>query len=241
MVSRTSSEKFRITDRSIPEIAEELHVNYVVEGSGQRVGDKVLLNIQLIEASTDRPVWSQQYNREVVDIFDLQNEVAREIADAVSATVTPAEQEQIDKKPTDNLLAYDYYLQGLDLLYGRTREGIEQAIQLFEKAIELDPQFSLAYANVAISYYFLDEYQKQKQYTEQINTYADKALLYDSRSAESLMAKALYYIHIGEFNLAVPHLEKALEYNPNSSGVVQMLGISMPGRFPIRVNTCNMH
>ena len=160
----------------------------------------------------------------MVDIFDLQNEVAREIAAAVSATVTPAEQEQIDKKPTDNLLAYDYYLQALDLLYGRTREGIEQAIQLFEKAIEQDPQFSLAYANVAISYYFLDEYQKQKQYTEQINTYADKALLYDSKSAESLIAKALYYIHIGEFNLAVPHLEKALEYNPNSSGVVQMLG-----------------
>ena len=224
VVSRTSSEKFRNTDRSIPEIAEELQVNYLVEGSGQRVGDKVLLNIQLIEAATDRPIWSEQYNREVVDIFALQNEVAREIADAVSATVTPAEMEQIDKKPTDNLLAYDYYLQGLDLLYGRTREGIEQAIQLFEKAIELDPQFSLAYANVAISYYFLDEYQKQKQYTEQINTYADKALLYDSRSAESLIAKALYYIHIGEFNLAVPHLEKALEYNPNSSGVVQMLG-----------------
>lgn len=224
VVSRTSSEKFRNTDKSIPEIAEELHVNYLVEGSGQRVGDNVLLNIQLIEAATDRPVWSEQYNREVVDIFALQNEVAREIADAVSATVTPAELEQIDKKPTDNLLAYDYYLQGLDLLYGRTREGIEQAIQLFEKAIELDPQFSLAYANISISYYFLDEYQKQKQYTEQINTYADKALLYDSKSAESLMAKALYYIHIGEFNLAVPHLEKALEYNPNSSGVVQMLG-----------------
>ncbi|MGB5507619.1 tetratricopeptide repeat protein, partial [Robiginitalea sp.] len=184
----------------------------------------VLLNIQLIEAATDRPLWSEQYNREVVDIFALQNEVARKIAAAVSATVTPAEQEQIDKKPTDNLLAYDYYLQALDLLYSRTREGMEQAIQLFEKAIELDPQFSLAYANMTISYYFLDEYQKQKQYTEQINTYADKALLYDSRSAESLIAKALYYITIREFNLAVPHLEKALEYNPNSSAVVQILG-----------------
>ncbi len=224
VVSRTSSEKFRNTNRSIPEIAEELQVNYLVEGSGQRVGDKVLLNIQLIEAATDRPLWSEQYNREVVDIFALQNEVARKIAAAVSATVTPAEQEQIDKKPTDNLLAYDYYLQALDLLYSRTREGMEQAIQLFEKAIELDPQFSLAYANMTISYYFLDEYQKQKQYTEQINTYADKALLYDSRSAESLIAKALYYITIREFNLAVPHLEKALEYNPNSSAVVQILG-----------------
>ncbi len=223
VVSRTSSEKFRNTNRGIPDIAEELHVNYVVEGSGQRNGDIVLLNIQLIEAASDRPIWSQQYNRKVVDIFALQNEVAREIAEAVAATVTPSEQEQIAKKPTENLLAYDFYLQGLDLFYLRSREGLEGAIPLFEKAIEEDPQFALAYANVAISYYLLDVYQKQKQHTERINTYADKALLYDSKSAESLIAKAMYYMQTEEFQLAVPHLEKALEYNPNSTTVVQIL------------------
>ncbi len=223
VVSRTSAEKYRNTEMGIPEIAEELNVNYLVEGSGQRVGDQVLLNIKLIDATADRPVWSEQYSRETTDIFGLQNEVARKIADAIEAVVTPAELEQIEKKPTENLLAYDYYLKALDPYNEGTREGLERAIPLFEKAIEHDPQFSLVYAKLAISYYFLDIYQKQKQYTERINNYADKALLYDSKSAESLIAKALYYMHTEEYRLALPHLEKALEYNPNSSAVVQML------------------
>ena len=223
VVSRTSVAKYRNTNKGIPEIAEELNVKYLVEGSGQMVGNRVLLNIQLIEASGDRPIWGAQYSREVGDVFALQNEVARKIADAIKAIVTPAELKQIEKIPTENLLAYDYYLQALDPYYTRTREGLGTAIPLFEKAIENDEQFALAYAHIAISYYFLDEYQKQKQYTERINNFADKALLYDPKSAESLMAKALYYMQTEKYQLALPHLEKALEYNPNSSAVVQML------------------
>ncbi|MDX8340018.1 helix-turn-helix domain-containing protein [Draconibacterium sp. IB214405] len=223
VVSRTSVAKYRDTEKSIPEIAEELNVSYLVEGSGQRYGNKVLLNIQLIEAASDRPIWGEQYSREVDDVFALQNEVARKIADAIKVVVTPAELKQIEKIPTENLEAYDYYLQALNLYYNRTQENLEKAISLFEKAIEEDDQFALAYANVAIAYYFLDVNQKEKLYTEQINNFADKALLYDSRSAESLIAKALYYIQMEEYNLALPHLEKALEYNPNSSAVVQML------------------
>ena len=223
VISRSSVEKYRNTDKTIPEIAEELHVSYFVEGSGQRVGDQVLLNIQLIEASGDRHLWAEQYNRKVIDIFALQNEVAMKIAAAVEAIVTPAELEQIEKKPTENLLAYDYYLQALDPLFSRTNEGLEKAILLFEKAIKEDPEFALAYANVAISCYLLDMFQIEKQYTEKINNYADKALLYDSKSAESLIAKAFYYIQTEEYQLALPHLEKALEYNPNSNLAVQML------------------
>jgi len=223
VISRTSVEQYRNTNKGIPEIADELNVKYLVEGSGQRVGNQVLLNIQLIDASGDRPIWSEQYSREVGDVFALQNEVARKIADAIKAKVTPSEKEQIEKIPTENLVAYDYYLQALTPFYTRTREGLEKAIPLFEKAIKEDPQFSLAYAHIAISYYFLDEDQKQKHYTELINNFADKALLYDPKSAESLMAKALYYMQTEEYQLALPHLEKALEYNPNSSSVVQML------------------
>ncbi len=223
VISRTSVEKYRNTDRTIPEIANELDVNYLVEGSGQRVGDQVLLNIQLIEASNDRPIWVEQYNHKVVDIFDLQNEVAKKIADAIEATVTHAELEQIEKKPTENLLAYDYYLQALEPFNAETKKGLEKAIPLFQKAIEHDPQFALAYSKIAISYYFLDMHQVEKQYTDIINNNADKALLYDPKSAESLIAKALYYMHNKEFRYAIPHLEKALEYNPNSSSVVQLL------------------
>ncbi len=223
VISRTSVEKYRHTNKSIPEIAEELNVNYLVEGSGQRIGDRVLLNIQLIEASTDKPIWVKQYNQKVVDVFDLQNEVAKKIADAIKAKVTSAEMDQIDKKPTENIVAYDYYLQALTPYNTKTKEGLVEAISLFEKAIEQDPQFALAYANIAFSYYYIDKFQKQKKYTELINNNADKALLYNAKSAESLIAKAVYYMQIKEYRLALPHLEKALEYNPNSSSVVNLL------------------
>lgn len=225
VISRTSVEKYRKTDKGIPEIAEELNVSYLVEGSGQRVGNQVLLNIQLIEASTDTPIWVEQYNQEVVDIFALQNDVAKKIANAIQALVTPSELEQIEKKPTENLLAYDYYLKALDPYYRNTKEGLEEAIPLFEKAVEYDPQFALAYANLAISYYHLDIHQRQKQYTNLINNYSDKALLYDSKNDVSLISRALYYMHTEEYRLALPHLEKALEYNPNSADVVQVLSL----------------
>jgi len=232
VISRTSVEKYRNTDKSIPEIAAELNVSYLVEGSGQRIGDQVLLNIQLVEALNDKPIWVEQYNHKVVDLFSLQNEVAKKIADAIEATVTPAELEQIDKKPTKSLLAYDYYLKALEPFNALTKEGLLEAIPLFEKAIEHDPQFALAYSKIAISYYFLDVNQVKKRYTDIINNNADKALLYDPKSAESLIAKALYYMYNKEFRLALPHLEKALEYNPNSSSVIQMLSNLYSGSIP---------
>ncbi|MGN7514395.1 MAG: helix-turn-helix domain-containing protein [Allomuricauda sp.] len=223
VISRTSVEKYRNSDQNIGDIASELNVNYIVEGSGQKVGDQVMLNIQLIDAATDTRIWGEQYTHELVDIFAVQNEVAKKIADAIKAKVTPSELEQIDKKPTENIAAYDYYLQAMEPFNRGTAEGLEEAIPLFKKALEEDPSFALVYADLAIAYYYLDIYKKEKQYTETINNYADKALLHDSKLTESLIAKALYYMHIGDYRLAVPHLEKALEYNPNSSAVVNML------------------
>ena len=232
VISRTSVEKYRNTSKGIPEIAEDLNVNYLVEGSGQRIGNQILLNIQLINASTNTPIWAEQYSREVGDVFALQNEVSKKIANAIKAIITPAELKLIDKKPTENLLAYDFYLQALEPFYNRTKEGYKKAIPLFEKAIENDPEFALAFANLSISYYYLDIYQKQKKYMQQINNYADKALLYDSKSDVSLIAKALYYMYNEEYRLAVPHLEKALEYNPNSSAVVQVLSLLYSNNIP---------
>ncbi|WP_394748953.1 helix-turn-helix domain-containing protein [Spongiimicrobium salis] len=232
VISRTSVEKYRNTEKRAPEIAEELQVSYLIEGSGQRVGNQILLNIQLIEAATDKSVWVKQYSQEVGDIFALQNEIAQQIAKAIAVKVTPAELEQIEKKPTENLVAYDYFLRALDPFYTRTKEGLNIAIPLFEKAIAEDPQFAEAHANLSMSYYFLDLSQKEKKYTGLINNYADKALLYDSKSDLSLIAKALYYMHTEEYRLALPHLEKALEYNPNSNAVVQVLSLVYANYIP---------
>ncbi len=232
VISRTSAEKYRNSGKSILEIAKELNVNYLVEGSGQKVGDKVMLNIQLIDASADRQVWTQQYKREVNDIFEIQNDVAREISKAISAFVTPIERKLIEKRPTQSLEAYDFYLQALEPYYTRSKEGLEKAIALFDQALVYDDQFALAYAHTAIAYYFLDLFQQDKQYLKELNRYADKALLYDSKSDISLIAKGLYYLQNKEYRLALPHLEKALEYNPNSASAIQMLSDFHAHRVP---------
>jgi len=145
VISRTSVEKYRTNPKTIPEMTKELNVNYFVEGSGQKIGDQILLNIQLIEAPSDKHLWAEQYNREAKDVFNLQNEVAKKIADEIQVIITPEEEERINKVPTDDLVAYDYFLKGLDLLYKGTRESLEEAITNFKKAIEysikFDPQF----------------------------------------------------------------------------------------------------
>ncbi|MCK4408325.1 MAG: hypothetical protein KAV44_11660, partial [Bacteroidales bacterium] len=223
VISRTSVEKYRNTTKIIPEIAKELNVNYFVEGSGQKIGDQILLNIQLIEAPSDKHLWSGQYNREAKDIFKLQMEVAKNIADKIQAIITPEEEEMINKVPTDDLVAYDYFLKGLDLLYKGNRESLEEAITYFKKAIEHDNEFARAYADIAIAYYYLDLGQTEKKYTVQINNYADQALLFDEKSAQSLIAKALFYMHDKEYEPALPYLEKALLYNPNSALVIGIL------------------
>jgi tetratricopeptide (TPR) repeat protein len=223
VISRTSVEKYRHIPKTIPEMGKELNVKYFVEGSGQKIENRIMLHIQLIDAKSDKHLWSQQYERDAKDIFDLQSEVAKSIATEIEAVITPEEEERIDKVPTEDLVAYDYYLKGLDLLHKETREGLLEGIPWFEKAIEHDNEFAYAYAMIAIAYYYLDIYQIEKQYVGKINHYADKALLLDSKSSPSLMAKAMYYMNSGENELAVPYLEKALEYNPNSAMVINML------------------
>lgn len=223
VISRTSSEKYRNSKKSSPEIGEELQVAYLVEGSGQKIGARVLLHIKLIDAAQDKPIWSAEYKREIDDIFDLQQEVAQKITAAIQVMVRPAELEQMQKRPTENLVAYDYYLQALEPYFERSNEGLKKAISLFEKAVEADPEFAQAYADMAIAYYFLDLFQQEKSYTDQINRFSDKALLYDPKSDISLIAKACYYLQTKEYRLALPHLEKALEYKPNSEAVLHML------------------
>jgi TolB-like protein/class 3 adenylate cyclase/Tfp pilus assembly protein PilF len=223
VISRTSVEKYRSNPKSIPEIARELNVKYIVEGSGQKVGDQILLTIQLIEAQDDEHIWSEQYNREARDIFALQMEVAKNIAEKIEVIITPEEEALIEKAPTDDLVAYDYFLKGLDYFNRGTLEGLVDAIPLFRKATQHDPEFALAYADMALSYYYMDILKAEKLYTDSLNFYAEKALLFDPKMQQSLVAKALYYMVSREYEMALPYLEKALEYNPNSVMVIRTL------------------
>jgi len=223
VISRTSVEKYRNSNLTIPEIAEELDVSYFVEGSGQKIGDQILLNVQLIKASNDRHLWAEQYDRQTKDIFTLQKEVAKKIANSVKAIITPEEEKLMDKTPTDNLEAYDEFLKALDLMRQEKREVLLEAITHLDKAIELDDKFARAYAFKSMAYYYLDIFKAEKEHTEEVIVNADKAMLFDSKDYQSLISKALSYIAKGENAAAVPYFERALEYNPNSAYVVNYL------------------
>jgi TolB-like protein len=223
VVSRRSVEKYRNTTKSISEIGQELNVRYFVEGSGQKIGNQLLLNVHLVDATTDKRIWSSQYRKEVADVFDLQIEVAKNIASHVQVIVTPDEKARIEKKPSSNVKAYDFFLKAMVEMNKYSAEGLYNALPLLRKAIALDTTFARAYAAVAISYYYLDIYQMKKQYTDSINRYADKAMMFDNELAQSLIAKALYYMNIAQYDLAIPYLKKALKYNPNSNMVISQL------------------
>lgn len=223
VISRTSVEKYRNNPKTVSEIAEELNVSYFLEGSGQKIGDQILLHVQLIDASSDNHIWAKEYNKDTKDIFKLQAEVAKSIANEIRAIITPEEEERINRPLTNNLVAYDYFLKGLHQYNKGSFEDLRKSITYFQKAIEHDHEFARAYANIAMAYYYLDIIRTEKKYIDTVNYYADKALFYDSKLPQSLVAKALYYMNTGEFERGVPYLEKALEYNPNSAFVINSL------------------
>jgi TolB-like protein/AraC-like DNA-binding protein/Tfp pilus assembly protein PilF len=223
VASRTSAEKYRNTTKSIPEMAKELNVSYFVEGSGQKIGDRIVLNIQLIEASTDRHLWAKQYRRESKDIFELQHEIAKNIAEEIKIVITPEEGRRIEKRPTNDIVAYDLFLKGKDLFYKSGAQDLRDAIPYFNQAIERDTEFALAYANAVMVYYYLDVFSVDKKYSHEISSYADKAMLYDPKSGESLIAKALSFATLKEYESATLFFEKALEYNTNRGLVIHFL------------------
>ena len=152
-----------------------------------------------------------------------QNMEAKQIADKIEVIITPEEIARIEKVPTENLTAYDFFLRGRNLFFKGNREDLIKSIPYFKKAIEHDNEFAQAYADMAIAYFYLDALQAEKVYSEQIKEYADKALLFDSKSPQSLLSKAVYYMNIEEYEMAVPYLEKALEYNPNEAFIINAL------------------
>jgi TolB-like protein/AraC-like DNA-binding protein/Tfp pilus assembly protein PilF len=223
VLSRTSAEKYRNSNKAIPEIAKELNANYFVEGSGQKMGDRIVLTIQLIDGTTDRHLWSKQYRREANNIFALQQEISKDIAAEIQAVITPAEKNRIEKIPTQNLEAYDAFLKGLDLLRRNGEPNLQQALVHFDEAIAHDNTFALAYACAGMACYYLDIFKAEKKYVDALDNYADKALLYDPTLGEALTAKAMYFLVQKEYTQALPYLEKGLEYNPNSTQLIGLL------------------
>ncbi|MBR8537801.1 helix-turn-helix domain-containing protein [Carboxylicivirga sediminis] len=223
VVSRTSVEKYRNSELTLPEIASELGVRYILEGSGQKQGNEILLSVQLIDATTDDHLWAEQYNQQMDNIFALQLEVAEKITSAIELTISPEEQERLNQAPTSNLVAYDYYLKGLDQLHKETNDGLNNGIALLRKAVNEDEYFALAHGVLSIAYYYKDRYVPNTTLGDSLIYYADKALLLNPQLAPALTGKALYYLQNNDVHQALEYLEKALEYNPNSATVINTL------------------
>lgn len=224
VTSRTTAEKYRGNQKSIPEISEELGVGYFVEGSGQKIGDQIVLSVQLIDAEKDQQIWSNRFEREIEDIFELQSEISKTIASEIEVIVSSKAKRLIEKVPTENLQAYDLFLKGLDITKkANSSEELYQAIGYYEEAIAEDPYFANPHAYIAICYYYIDIYQIDQKFGDTINSYADKAILLDPELGESLIAKALYHAQNGQFDLAIEFLDKVLRLNPNSGWVHNFL------------------
>ena len=157
IISKTSSLQYRNTQKTIPQIGKELNVNYILEGTVLQLAQKVRITVELSRANDDMVVWSKNYEGEMKDIFGYMSTVAKEIANELNQKLSISLSKKLEKVPTQNINAYNEYLQGQQLMKARTKEKMEAAILKFEKAIGLDPNFANAYAQKASAYYLLGE------------------------------------------------------------------------------------
>ena len=238
VISRTSVNRYKETNKSIPEIAAELGVATVVEGAVQRSGSTMHINVQLIDAKTDEHLWAEIFDRELTaeNLFAIQGEITSSIANALEATLAQDDELRLNTVPTDNLEALEAYFTGKQLADQRSREAIESAIGEFERAISLDPDFALAYAGLGYAWLLMPEYSAT----------VDRKLSRDS--SKSAIARALELdpelpsglafmgwskmVHEYDWTSAEQLLRRALELQANSSDALHWLShvLSFQGR-----------
>ena len=217
VISRTSVMRYKNTDKDIKVIGQELGVATIVEGSVRRENNNIRVNAQLINVEDGFHLWAETYDRELINVFDIQSDVAEKIARALKAKLSPEEIEGIEKKPTENLEAYSLYLKGRWLWNKRNEEDLNKAIEYFEQAIEEDPNYSVAYAGLADSYIVLPDYSSfpTKKAYPKAEEAALKALEIDNTLAEAYTSLAMVK---GAFEWdwlgAESDYKRAIELNP---------------------------
>ncbi|MGD8699751.1 MAG: tetratricopeptide repeat protein [Gemmatimonadales bacterium] len=235
VISRTSVMPYREEREPVRVIGVELGVNYVLEGSARKAEDRVRLTVQLIDAGRDEHVWAEEYDRDLTaaHLFEIQSEIAERVASALEVQLTASERERIERHPTESLAAYDLYLLGRYYWNQLNAEGLERAVEYFEKALDLDPDFALAYSGLADTYMIQtqgwglaprDVFPKAREA-------AERALELDPTLAEaytSLGGVRLFYDW--DFEAAEAAFRRAIELNPNYAPAPHWLGISLYSR-----------
>ena len=227
VTSRTSAFAFKGKNNDIREIGIQLNVDRILEGSVRKAGNRVRISAQLINASDGYHIWSENYDRDLTDIFEVQDEISSIIANKCRENLAAKEhKEKLVKTPTQNLEAYTLFLKGLHFHNKITPNDTRKAIEYFEQAITLEPGYAHAYAMAALGYAFLGatgQMQPGKAF-EIVHTYSDKALQLDSSLAAGYTAKgSAYLLYDWKWKEAYDALLKAIELNPASTGAHQML------------------
>jgi TolB-like protein/Flp pilus assembly protein TadD len=237
VIARTSTQRFKSVPDDLQQIAKQLGVINILEGSVQRAGDQVRVNVQLINAVTDAHLWAETYDRKLTDIFAVESEIAKTVADTLQAKLTGSEQHALAARPTENTQAHQLYLKGRFFWNKRTGNDLKKSIDYFEQAIVADPNYALAYAGVADAYVLLPGYSggnPRDCYPKAIAA-AKKALELDDTLAEARtsLALAIWYYDF-DFSQANREFQRAIELNPNYAIAHQQYGnntLSAIGRF----------
>jgi TolB-like protein len=223
VISRTSVMRYRDTEMSIPEIAQQLGVTSILEGGVQRSGDHIRVNMQLIDAQTDEHLWAETYDRQMTaeNLFAIQSSITRQITDALKASLSPEEAARIDERPTENLEAFQEYMKGQQLLALRVVSAMEEGKGHFERALELDPNFAAAKVGLANSYHLLYEYAgwPEAESLEPAMILLEEALELSPNLGEAFMVRGEIHRHHRKLDAAAMDFERAMELIPGNAAL----------------------
>jgi TolB-like protein/Tfp pilus assembly protein PilF len=229
VISRTSTQHYKSAPENLPEIARQLGVAHILEGSVQKSGDAVRVNVQLIKAASDSHLWADTFDRKLTDIFSAESDIAKAVADQLRAKLTGEEEQVIAAKPTDNPEAYDAYLRGLayTLKTSNSPANTLAAQKYLREAVRLDPKFALAWAllsNVDARGYLVGSLQPTVALREEARQAAETAFTLQSNLGEAILAKGYYhYACLKDYDVALRYFEQARQFLPNSSRIPEFL------------------
>ncbi len=229
VISRTSTQRFKSAPADLREIAKQLGVMNILEGSVQKANDQVRVNVQLINAMTDAHLWADTYDRKLTDIFAVETEIAKAIAESLQAKLTGSEKNAIAKVPTSNPEAYELYLKGRFFWNKRTGADLRKSIEYFKQAIAKDPSYALAYAGLADSYLLLPNYgsTSSKEALPPARAAAKKALELDDSLAEAHASLGLLATIELDLDRATSELQRAVQLKPNYATAHHWFALSL--------------
>jgi TolB-like protein/Tfp pilus assembly protein PilF len=214
VVSRADVFPFRNKEVNTRQVGDALRVNYILEGSVRKAGNRIRITAQLISVRDGYHLWAERFDRQVEDIFDLQNEVSQKIVDALKVSLTDSERQLLTQKPTDDLRAYDFYMRGRELLYLKGKRNTENAIKMFENAVAIDPGFASSYAGLAEAYSSMYEwYDCASSWLSKAIEVNQKALELEPTSLDAKFGIAMVYFNQRRFTEAKRSIENILKEN----------------------------